>query len=89
MLRPFKFFEERRNLVVIASSAQPQGARRHLERSSWLRLARLCQSQAEQMVDNRLEGFAAASDFLFKEHSDVVVDGKSCAHIMMLRWKAS
>jgi hypothetical protein len=41
------------------------------------------------VVDNDLEGLAAAPDLLFEENSDVVVDGESSPHIVMLEWKAS
>jgi len=89
MLRPFKFFEQRRDFVVIACGAQSQRARRNLERSSRLRLACMGQPKAEQVVDDRLERFAAATDLLFEEHRNVVVDGEGCSHIMMLVLKAS
>jgi len=89
MLRPFKFFEQHRDFVVIASSAQPQGARRYLEPGSSLRMACLSQAQTEQMVDDRLERLAAAAYLLFEEHSDVIVNRKSSSHIMMLGRKAS
>lgn len=66
MLRPFKFFEQRRDFVVIASSAEPQGARRYLELATLLRLTRLSQAQGQQVVDDRLEWLAAAADLLFE-----------------------
>jgi hypothetical protein len=49
----------------------------------------LSQAQAEQVVHDDFERLAAAAHFLFEEHGDVVVDGKSGAHIMMLMAEAS
>jgi hypothetical protein len=89
MLRPFKLFEERGDFVVASSGAQSQCARRYLELATWLRLARLSQAQGQQVVDDRLEWLAAAADLLFQEDCDVIVDGKSCSHIMMLISQAS
>ncbi len=76
MLRPFKFFKQRRDLIVVSSGAKTQCARRHLKSSGRLRLTRLGQPEIEQVVDNDLERLAAAADLLLEEYGDVVVDGE-------------
>ena len=89
MLRPIEFFEHGSDVVVTAARREPQRARLDLKPTSWLRLARLSQPQAEQTIDNHLEGLAAATHFLFQEGGNIIVDSESRSHIMMLSLKAS
>ena len=89
MLRPFKLFQYGSDVVVVAAWWEAQRTRLDLEPASWSRLAHLCQSKAQQVVHDDLEGLATAAHFLFEEHSDVFVDGESCPHIMMVNFEAS
>ena len=84
MLKPVKLFQNAGNVVVVAARWRPEGTRLHLEPASRLWLPQLGQSKAKQVVHDDLEGLATAAHFLFEEHSDVVVDGKCCSHIMMI-----
>ena len=43
-----------------------------------------CQPTTQQPVDRPLEGIAGAPNFLLDQHGNIVVNGKSGSHIMML-----
>ena len=54
-----------------------------------LRLAAGNQALAKQTVHGSLEGTAGTPHFLFNQHGNVVINGKSGSHIMMLSKKTS
>jgi len=66
VLRPFQFFQHSGDIVIIAAPWQTERARLHLKSAHWLRLTRLNQAKAEEMVDHYLEGLAAAPYLLLQ-----------------------
>ncbi len=89
MLRSFQFFQNGGYVVVIAALWKPEWTRLHLKPARWLQLARLQQAETEQVVDDDLEGFAAAAHFPLQQHSNFVVDGKCGSHTLTLRMLTS
>ena len=85
MLRSFQLLKQRRDVVVTLSGAQTHRARSDLEGARGFRLPCMCQSETEKPVHNYLERLTRAADLLFQEDSNIVVNGKSRSHIMMLQ----
>ncbi|MEO7030555.1 MAG: hypothetical protein ABI147_14260 [Acidobacteriaceae bacterium] len=69
---------------------EPESLNRfHNETFGSCRLGTLNESAAEHTVDRLLHGFNGTPVLLVKESGNVIVDGQSCAHIMMLSKEAS
>ena len=89
VVRSFRFLKEFGDAVVIEPRFQAERKRRHLEGFARLRLDSGGQPEPQQPVDRRLEGATGAPDLLLHEAGNVVVNGESGAHIMMLCHEAS
>ena len=85
MIRPFNRFEKVGDAVVAQPGREAHLAGRYYKALSGLGIAAGDQALAEQSIHCALEGFARAPLLLLHEHGDVVVDGQSGSHIMMLR----
>ena len=86
MVRPFQLLQKLGDFVAISDS---QWERRHDKRLGDSFFLSVPQAETEQPVDGALEGVAGAPLLLLDEHGEVVVDGESGPHIMMLGRKAS
>ena len=80
----FQLLQQRLDIVVILSGTHSHKQRRHLERYSIGVPVFGCQPTAQQPVDRPLKGVARAPHFVLYELRNIVVDGKSSSHIMML-----
>ena len=89
MIWSFNCFEKVGDAVIAQPRREAHLAWRYHKVLSGLRIAAGNQALAEQSVDRPLEGSAGTSLLLLDEHSEVVVDGESGPHIMMLSKKAS
>jgi len=89
MVQPFERFNEILDLLVAGPEAGIQRDWRNRESLSGLRIPAGNQPLPQQPVDGALEGVSRAADFLLNELGDIVVDGESGSHIMMLIVKAS
>ena len=89
MHRTFQRFNQVFNLLIARTQAGIHGDRCNDKWLFWLKAAASIQSAAQQPVDRPFEGVTRAPDFLLDKHGDVVVDGESGSHIMMLSLKAS
>lgn len=81
MVRPFEFFQKLGDLVAVP---YPKGKGRHDKGLGASFLSRVHQAEAEQPIDGGLEGFAGAPLLLLHKPGNIIVDGQSGAHIMML-----
>src|SRR5579862_941403 len=79
----FHRLEQLLHIVVGQPGWQPEFSWCHNERL-WARPVRSLQSEAEEMVNSCLEGAAGATHLLGQETSNIVVQRKCGAHIMML-----
>jgi len=89
MHRTFQRFDQVFYLPVARSQA---GVHRDRCNDKWLfrlSVAACIQAAKEQPVHRALERVAGAPLLLRDKHGNVVVDGESRSHIMMLNWKAS
>ncbi len=77
------------DLLIPRSQARVQGNGRDNESLTRLGLPRSSQPKAQQSVDGSLEGISRAPHLVLHQFGDIVVDGKSSSHILMLHWKAS
>ena len=89
MHRPVQRFNQVFDLLIARSQARVHCDWGDHKSLSWLRIAVSGQAPAEQAVHRALEGVARAPLLLLHEHGNVVVNGKSGSHIMMLTSKAS
>ena len=53
------------------------------------RIGRLLQTRPKQTIDSLLEWLTGAAVLLFKEGRNILINGQSSSHIMMLSAKAS
>jgi hypothetical protein len=86
VVRSFQLLQKLGDFVAVPDS-QREG--RHDKRLGDSFLLRVHQAEVEQTIDRPLEGVARAPLLLLDEHGNVVVDGESLPHIMMLTLKAS
>ena len=89
MHRTFLRFNQVFNLRIARTQAGVHGDRRY---DKWLfrrKAAAGIQSPAQQPVDRPLEGVAGTPLLLLHKHGNVVVNGESSPHIMMLCHNAS
>jgi len=86
MVRPFKLFQKLRNFIAVPNAQRERCHHKRLGISLFLRIT---QTALQQAVHRPFEGSARAPSFLLDECGNVVVDGESGSHIMMLGWKAS
>ena len=89
MIWPFNCVEKIGDAVVAQTGREAHFAGRYHKALSGLRIVAGSQAPAEQPVDRPFERIARAPLLLLDEHSEVVVDGESSPHIMMLGQKAS
>jgi len=89
VIRPFNCFEQVGDAVVAQPGREAHLAGRYHKALSGLRIVAGDKALAEQSVHCALEGVARAPLLLLHEHGNVVVDGESGSHIMMLHCKAS
>ncbi len=89
MIRPFNCFEKVGDAVVAQPGREAHLAGRYHKALSVLRIAAGGQTPAQQSVYGALEGVTRAPLLLLYEHGNVVVNGKSGSHIMMLQLEAS
>jgi hypothetical protein len=89
MHRPFQRFNQILNFLIARPQTEVHRDRSDHEPLSGLRIAAGSQTPAQQIVHRTLERVAGASDLLLHKAGDIVVDGKSGAHIMMLEYEAS
>jgi hypothetical protein len=89
MHRTFQGFNQVLNLLIARSQARIQCDWGDLKSFSGLRIAAGGQAPAEQSVHRAFEGFAGAPLLQLHEHGNIVVNGQSGSHIMMLLLKAS
>jgi len=89
MQRTFLRFNQVFNFRIARTQAGVHGDRRNDKCFFRLQVAAGIQPAAQQPVDRPLEGVAGTPLFLLYEHGNVVVNGKSSPHIMMLCNKAS
>jgi hypothetical protein len=85
VLRSFQFFQHGGDIVIIAAFWKPEWARLYLKPQCWLRPTRLNQAETQKVIDHCLKRLTSASHLLFQEYRNVIVDGKCCSHIMMLK----
>ncbi len=91
MVGSFQLFEQRGDLSVMAIQHLAHTQRKGLD-NKWLYCLRLvgsAESAAEQPIDSPFEGVARAPHLLLHQHGNVIVNGKSGSHIMMLQLEAS
>ena len=86
MVRPFEFLDEFGDLVAITD---PEGERRHHEPLFLLWIIAGDQPLPQQPVHRSFERIAASPDLVLNQPGNIIVNGKSSAHIMMLERKAS
>lgn len=89
VVRPLHFLQELCDAVDAEPRFQAERKRRHLEWLARFRLAGSGHSEPQQPVDRPLEGVARPPHLVIHEVGDIVVDGKSSPHIMMLCDKTS
>ena len=89
MIRPFNCIEEVGDAVVAQPGREAHLAGLYYKALSGLRIAAGDQALAEQSIHGALEGVARVPLLLLDEDGNVVVDGQSGSHIMMLSKKAS
>ena len=89
MQRTFKGFNQVLNLPIARSQTRIQCDRGDLKSLSGLRISAGGQPPAEQSVHRALEGTAGAPDLLLNESGNIIVDGQSGPHTMMLFNQAS
>lgn len=76
MIRPFKFFKQRGDLVVTASCTQTKRTRRYLERTPRRRPPFRSQAQLEQFVHDSFVRSAAAPHLRFHQRGNIIVNGQ-------------
>ena len=84
MQRTFPRFNQVFNFRIARTQAGAHGDRRNDKWLFRLQVAAGIQPAAQQPVDRPLEGVAGTPLLLLHEHGDVVVNGESGSHIMML-----
>lgn len=89
MRRTFHRFNQILNLLIARSQARIQCDWGDLKSFSGLRIAAGGQAPAQQSIHRAFERFAGAPLLQLHEPGNVVVDGQSGPHIMMLLLKAS
>ena len=89
MLPTFKCFNQILNLLVAGTQASVQRDWRDLKSLPRLWIATGVQAVTEQVVHCAFERTAGAPHLLLDKAGNIVVDGKSGSHIMMLRDKTS
>jgi len=89
VIRPFNCLKKVGNAVVAQPWREAHLAGLYHKALSGLRIAAGSQAMAQQPVDRPLEGVARAPLLLLHKLGNVIVNGKSGSHIMMLFWKAS
>ena len=89
MVGSFQLFQQRLDVVVILSRPQSHKKRRHLEGFVRHRLIGYGQPLPQEPIDSPLERVTGALDFLLYEAGNIVVDGESGSHIMMIRIESS
>ncbi len=89
MVRPFHFLKKLRDAIIVESRLEPHRKRRHFKRLNRLRLTGSIQTRTQKPVDRPLEGVARLTHLLLDQAGNIVIDGESCSHIMMLDMKAS
>ena len=83
------FLEKFGDTIVAEPWRQAHRNWRNNERLSGLRIAAGRQAPAQQVVHGAFERVAGAPDLFLDETGDVVVDGESGSHIMMLCMETS
>ena len=89
MHRTFLRFNQVFNLRIARTQTGVHGDRRNDKWLFRLQFAAGIQSTAQQPVDRPLEGVAGTPLLLLHKHGNVVVNGESSPHIMMLCHNAS
>ena len=81
---PFGLFQQLGNRVIVVTLLKPERPRFDLEWLGRLRRSGGNDSQPQEAVHRALEGFTGAFALLLQQFGNVLVDGKSLSHIMML-----
>jgi len=84
MHRPFQRLNQVFHLLIASSQARVHGDWGDYKRLLRLMVAARIQAAKEQPINRLLEGVAGTPLLLLDEHGEVVVDGESLTHIMML-----
>lgn len=71
--------------MTVQHFADPERKGRHYKGLRGSSLLDVHQATTQQCVHRSLEGVTGAPLLLFQKHGNVVVDGKSGSHIMMLQ----
>jgi len=85
----FQLLQERLDIVIVLPGSHSGKQRLNYEGLAVLASVATSQSKAQQPIDRSFERIPGAFDLVFQEHGNIVVNGKSGSHILMLLWKAS